>query len=70
MSMQRNYEIKTNKQELEDGFEQEDEQDSRPTSLYLYQEQLDFLDSFREGSRSENVRRIIDYFRQEGREVR
>ena len=65
--MQRNYEITTNKQELEDGFEQEEDQDSRPTSLYLYQEQLDFLDSFKDGSRSENVRRIIEYFRQENR---
>lgn len=65
--MQRNYNIRTNKQELEDGFEQEEDKDSHSTSLYLYQEQLDFLDSFKDGSRSENLRRIIDYFRQENR---
>jgi hypothetical protein len=63
--MQRNYEIQSNKQELADGFGHEGEQASRPTSLYLKEEHLEFLDSFSEDSRSENIRSIIDWFREE-----
>jgi len=61
VQMQRNYEIKTNKQEI---GEEQDEEDLHPVSLYLGQKHLDFLESFETGSRSETLRRILEWFRE------
>lgn len=58
--MQRNYEINSNKRELEDGLEQEKK---RRVSVNLTEKHFELLDALK-GSRSESLRRIIDWFRQ------
>lgn len=60
--MHRDQKIQNNTQDLDDGFEEE--KDYGSTSLYLTEEYLKFLDSFEDSSRSETLRRIIDWFRE------
>ena len=55
--MQRNYEIKSNKREVSDGFASEE---LKKTSAYLAERHIEILDNLLDGNRSRNLRKIID----------
>jgi hypothetical protein len=55
--VQRNYEIKSNKREVEDGYGSEE---LKKTSAYLAERHIEYLDHLLEGNRSRNLRRILD----------
>lgn len=57
--MRRNYEITANKQEI---GEEQGKEDLHSVSLYLGQKHLNFLDSFEAASRSETLRRVLEWF--------
>jgi hypothetical protein len=55
--VQRNYEIKSNKREVSDGFASEE---LKKTSAYLAERHIEILDNLLDGNRSRNLRKIID----------
>jgi hypothetical protein len=55
--VQKNYEIKSNKREVSDGFASEE---LKRTSAYLAERHIELLENLLDGNRSRNLRRIID----------
>jgi hypothetical protein len=55
--MRKNYEIQSNKRDLEDGY---DSEELTLTSAYLAERHIELLDNLFDGNRSRNLRRIID----------